>query len=170
MNNLPLFETFEKIISSSVAAVKSAWVGKKRSLLVFYFAFICTSLGVILFGAIATVEAGWSAWHRMFPTSVQSTQPPKTLTYSIATTTKDKDGIYHTDFDIAIHVPAGNNQETMTLYNNFPLKDSSCALNSSPLQQSEFRGGLASTTYTYHASCVSREKIIDTGTLFQVVP
>ena len=170
MNKLPLFGIFEQTVTSGIAEIRDAWGTKKRYLLVLYFVLILVLFGLFIFGAIATVDAGLSAWHRILPTPVQSTQPPKTLSYAIATTTKDKDGLYHTDFDLAIHVPAGNNQETMTLYNNFPLKDSTCALSSLPLQQSEFRGGLASTTYTYHASCVSREKIIDTGTLFQVVP
>lgn len=169
MDKLPLFGIFEQTITSGIAEIKQAWATKK-SLLVLYFVIILVPLGVFIFGAIATVDAGLSALSRIFPAPIQSTQRPKTLTYSIATTTKDKDDIYHTDFILAIHVPAGNNQETMTLYNNFPLKDSSCSLNSSPLQQSEFRGGLASTTYTYYAKCISREKIIDTGTLFQVVP
>ena len=170
MSKLPLFGTFEQTVTNGVAEIRQAWTTKKRHFLIFYLILILVLLGLFILGAIATVDAGLSAWHRIFPAPIQSTQPAKTLSYSIATTTKDKDGLYHTDFDLAIHVPAGNNQETMTLYNNFPLKDSSCTINSSPLQQSEFRGGLASTTYTYHASCVSREKIIDTGTLFQVVP
>ena len=170
MNKLPLFGTFEQTVTSGIAEIRQAWTTKKRYLLVLYFAIILVLFGLFIFGAIATVDAGLSALHRILPAPVQSTQAPKTLSYTIATTTKDRDGIYHTDFNLAIHVPAGNSQETMTLYNNFPLKDSSCTLNSSPLQQSEFRGGLASTTYIYYASCVSREKIIDTGTLFQVVP
>lgn len=135
---------------------------------------IVVYVSAIVLGVSLVVNAAQiitDAYQKYIPQPQEEIIPhPKTLSYTIGTTTKDSDGVYHTNFLISVYVRAGDGRDTVSLFNNFPLKDSVCHLAQEPIQQSEYRGGLASTTYTYFATCFSREKIIDTGNLFKVAP
>ena len=169
MEKPPLYEEFKGVGKIMTTQIKSGFRNHEWGWLLGYFIACVIVIAVGMAGSISLFGAAQDQWHKWFP-KLETSMAPMTLRYDMATTTKDGDGIYHTDFKLFVHVPAGNNRQTITLYNNFPLKDSSCLLYSAPLQQIVFAVGLTSTTSLYRTSCTSREKIIDTGNLFQVAP
>lgn len=97
--------------------------------------------------------------------------PPKKLTYELLDKIKDEDGIYNTSYLLSVHIPIGDHRDKFTLHNNvdkqFAAGTYTCGV-AYLAQNSEARGGLASTTYMYLEKCQTRAPILDTGELFTV--
>jgi hypothetical protein len=164
VDKIPLLSTFDKALMAFLKEVKK-YYREKPVILILYLIFCLSTLAVAVFGILIVAKNGVEAYRYFNPAPIPSNTPFKVLTYTRTDRVKDNEGIYHSSYKIYVHTPAGNGTDTY-LKNN--LKDAECSVNNAVSILTTFRAGIASTTEVYEAACLSKEPIIDNGSIFEV--
>lgn len=169
MEKLPLLGAIRTFCMTVDNDLKDAIGNKEWGIIALTLFIWFVLIAVSVAGAISIIGSGVEQLGKFFPSAVVSNMAPKTLTYFIATTTKDKDGLYETIFNVPVHTPAGNGNEITNIQINIPLLEVDCKIANSVPTISDINGGIASTTQFFRYLCITRQPIIDTGTLFKLI-
>lgn len=137
------------------------WLAIHATICLFIFV-VAISVTINAFSIM--VSAVHNAMGVLFPEQPTS---PMTLVYERIDNGKNEDGLYSSVFNLYVHSPIGNTTDRYTLWNNL-TGEVECLLSGGD-SISEAKGGIASSTALYKVSCVSRERIIDTGKLFTLI-
>src|SRR3989344_8436111 len=99
---------------------------------------------------------------------VEVKMPPKTITYKRLSQEKDADGLWRTLFEIAIVYPAGNTNPRATMMVSGIYPNAECEEGSNRYTVEPYAGA-ATTTSKFLWSCLSKERILDNGHLFDII-
>ncbi|MDO8569754.1 MAG: hypothetical protein Q7R89_03220 [bacterium] len=166
---MPLLRSFKNFVMTQKTQLKEMARNKEYGIIFLYFLFIVLPIVVIFtFGIIKTIETGAFYWYKYYPKE-EIPFAPKTLTYKRLQQEQDKEGLYHSLFEIVITNPAGNtNSDASVTITGIDITNTECE-QGSETERLEINPGIATSTKRFLISCISKEHILDNGRLFGII-